>query len=58
MFADIVRLLHGDIRELEWIMFRESAKTSIASSSVPIPIFVTLASIRNLMVTFCPTSRS
>lgn len=34
MFADIVRLLHGDIRELAWIMFRESAKTSIAKALI------------------------
>lgn len=30
MFADLLRLLSGDIRELAWIMFRESAKTSIS----------------------------
>lgn len=30
MFGDLLRLLSGDIRELAWIMFRESAKTSIA----------------------------
>lgn len=30
MFADTGRPLRGDIRELAWIMFRESTKTSIA----------------------------
>lgn len=30
MFSDIVCRLPGGIRELAWIMFRESAKTSIA----------------------------
>jgi hypothetical protein len=34
MFHDIGRLLLGDIRELAWIMFRESAKTSIAKTLV------------------------
>lgn len=34
MFADTQRLLKGDIRELAWIMFRESAKTSIAKALI------------------------
>lgn len=34
MFADTQRLLAGDIRELAWIMFRESAKTSIAKALI------------------------
>lgn len=29
MFKDLKRLMDGEIRELAWIMFRESAKTSI-----------------------------
>jgi hypothetical protein len=32
MFGDLLCLLNGDIRELAWIMFRESAKTSIAKA--------------------------
>ena len=32
MFVDTQRLLAGDIRELAWIMFRESAKTWIAKA--------------------------
>lgn len=34
MFRDIGRLLSGAIRELAWIMFRESAKTSIAKALI------------------------
>lgn len=34
MFSDIGRLLLGAIRELAWIMFRESAKTSIAKALI------------------------
>jgi hypothetical protein len=34
MFADTKRLLSGAIRELAWIMFRESAKTSIAKALI------------------------
>jgi hypothetical protein len=34
MFYDTGRLLLGDIRELAWIMFRESAKTSIAKALI------------------------
>ena len=34
MFADVMRLLNGDIRELAWIMLRESAKTSIAKAVI------------------------
>lgn len=34
MFADVVLLRNGDIRELAWIMFRESAKTSIAKALI------------------------
>ena len=30
MFDDIMDLINGDIRELAWIMFRESAKTSVS----------------------------
>lgn len=34
MFADAMSLLQNDIRELAWIMFRESAKTSIAKALI------------------------
>jgi len=34
MFADTQRLLAGNIRELAWIMFRESAKISIAKALI------------------------
>jgi hypothetical protein len=34
MFQDVVRLLNGEIRELAWVMFRESAKTSISKAFV------------------------
>jgi len=34
MFYDVKRLLGGAIRELAWIMFRESAKTSIAKALI------------------------
>ena len=33
MFGDTVRLLEGDIRELAWIMFRESAKRLVAAAA-------------------------
>jgi hypothetical protein len=34
MFSDAAGLLEGSIRELAWIMFRESAKTSIAKALI------------------------
>lgn len=34
MFQDISKLMNGEYRELAWVMFRESAKTSIAKGFI------------------------
>lgn len=46
MFSDLKKLLAGEWREIAWLMFRESAKTSIAKAFV---VYVICYELRNYL---------